>query len=483
MRKLPALTVILLLTGCVVGPRYRPPAAIAPAHWSENRGASSSGEELRFFWSSFDDPTLSDLIERAIRNNYNLKIAGERIRVAYDLARVAAAGELPQIGIGAATENRRQTQTLDWPPASKYGEYPYYEVGLDASWEVDLFGAVRRRRESAQAAEGAAVEARRGIAVSLSAAVAGTYLSLRATGLRLQVARRNLEVARQAAKLAHHAFEAGECSHLDVSEAEGHLQAIRSLIPLLQGRADELTHALAILLARPPALFDTSGLHRNAPFPAPPSLPPSLPSEVIAQRPDIRRAEREYAQASAKVGVAVADLYPHFSIPLDIGSTSSAVRQIFQHASLLWRAGLDGSQSLYSGGRLTANVDEARAEQEATLLSYRETVLRAFGEVEDALSTQRAEDLHYEAVSAELADDRRALFEARERYGEGQVGFLPVLEAEQQSYATEDAQVQSSLNRCLADISLFKALGGDWQTIMLPNMVGHRPAGSAAESE
>lgn len=185
----------------------------------------------------------------------------------------------------------------------------------------------------------------------------------------------------------------------------------------------------------------------------------------------------EYARTSANVALAVANLYPHFSIPLDFGSTSSAVREIFQHASLLWRSGLDGTQSLYSGGRLTANVDAARADREAALFSYRETVLRAFGEVEDALSKQRGEELHYKAVAAELADNRRALFEAQERYRGGQVGFLPVLEAEQQFYATEDEQVQSSLNRCLAHISLFKALGGSWQTVALPNMIGDRSGG------
>jgi NodT family efflux transporter outer membrane factor (OMF) lipoprotein len=469
MIKLAALTATVVLTGCVVGPAYQSPTTTVPEHWSASPGEPNSAAALRSFWASFKDPTLAHLIEQAIQNNYDLKIAGERIRAAHAAVRVAASGGLPQIGIGAAAESRRETQTIDWPPPSpKYGEYPYYALGFDASWELDLFGEVRHRKESARAAAEAAVETRRGIVVSLTAAVASTYLSLRATQLRLQIARENLDVARQTQRLAHHAFDSGERSHLDVSEADGRVHGVEASIPPLQAHSDELAHALAILLAQPPALFMAGDLHPDAAMPDPPPLPPSLPSEVIAQRPDIREAERVYAQSNANVGVAVAALYPHFSIPLSISPTTSMVHEMFQNASLLWRMGLDATQSLYSGGRLTANVDAARADKEAALLSYQQTVLQAFGEVEDALSGQRAEELRYQALTAQLADDRRALREGQERYRRGQVGLLPVLEDQQQLYATQDAQVTSSLTRCLVDISLFKALGGSWQEVTLP---------------
>jgi NodT family efflux transporter outer membrane factor (OMF) lipoprotein len=464
MRRLPTFAVIVLLTGCVVGPAYRSPKAPAPAHWNTAARATGSAAALRSFWSRFNDPTLVGLIRRAIASNYDLKIAGQRIRAADDMVRVAASGDLPQIGVGAAAESRRETQTIDWPPASpRYGEYPYYALGFDASWELDLFGRVRRQKESAQAAAGAAVEARRGLLVSLTAAVASTYLSLRATELRVQIARANLDIARQTQRLAHHGFDAGERSHLDVSEADGRVHTVEAGIPPLEAQADELTNALAILLAQAPESFAGTELHADAAIPDPPPLPPSLPSEVIAQRPDIRRAEREYAQASANVGVAVANLYPSFSIPLDMSSTTSVVHEMFRHASLLWRLGLDGSQSLYTGGRLTASVDAARADQQAALFAYRQTVLTAFGEVEDALSRQRAEELRYQALVAGVADDRRAVLEAQERYQRGQEGLLPALEAQQLLFVTEDALVVSSLSRCLVDISLFKALGGDWQ--------------------
>lgn len=475
MRKMAPLFAVLCLTGCAVGPAYHPPKVTVPDHWSGQRAEARSAAALRSFWTGFKDPTLTHLIEEAVASNFDLKIAGERIRAADDMVRVAAAGGLPQIGIGAAAEDRRETQTIDWPPPSaKYGQYPYYALGFDASWELDLFGETKRRKESAQAAAEAAVDARQGMVVALTAAVASTYLSFQTTESRLQIARADLEVSRRAQELAHHAFESGERSHLRVSEADARVHAAEAVIPLLQAHADELIHALAILLAKAPAAFAISNRHIDGTMPSPPALPPSLPSEVIAQRPDIRRAERGYAQANANVGVAVANLYPHFSIPLDMSSTTSTVREVFQHASLLWRVGLDGSQSLYTGGRLAANVDAARAAKKAALFSYQQTVLRAFGEVEDALSRQRTEELRYEALAAQLADDHRALREARDRYSRGEVGLLPVLEAEQLLYATEDAELASGLNRCLADISLYQALGGSWREGTGPNLVGAR---------
>jgi multidrug efflux system outer membrane protein len=479
MTRCAAFAMSLALTGCVVGPNYQSPTTQVPDHWSATPTDPNSAEALKSFWTGFDDPVLTHLIQQAIESNYDLKIARERIRAAQDSVRVAASGNRPQIGVGAAAESRRETQTVDWPPASpKYGEYPYYALGFNASWELDLFGETQRRKESAQAAAEAAIEARRGILVSLTAAVADDYLSFRAIELRLQIARENLDIARKTQTLAHRAFEFGERSHLDVSEADGRVHGVEATIPPLQAHADDLLHALAILLAQAPAEFKTDDFQPAIAMPAPPALPPSLPSEVIAQRPDIRGAEREYARANADVGVAVADLYPHFSIPLSLGPSTSNIHALFQQASLLWRMGLDGTQSLYTGGRLTANVDAARANKEAALLTYQQTILQAFAEVEDALSSQRTEEGRYQALTAQLADNRVALREAQERYRRGQVGLLPVLEDQQQLYTTQDAQVTSALTRCLADISLFKALGGSWQQIALPEVVSDRSAGA-----
>jgi NodT family efflux transporter outer membrane factor (OMF) lipoprotein len=466
MTRLSLFALALVLSGCVVGTTYQAPTSVVPDHWSATPAEPHSAAALKSFWAGFGDPVLNQLIQQAIENNYDLKIAGQRIRAAHDRVQVAASGDLPQVGVGAAAESRRETQSIDWPPASpRYGEYPYYALGFNASWELDLFGETRRRRESAQAAAQAAVESRRGLLVSLTSAVASTYLSARATELRLKIARENLQIARETQRVAHHAFESGERSHLDVSEADGRVHGVEASIPPLQDHLEALAHALAILLAQAPADLPTEELYSDAALPEPPPLPPSLPSEVIAQRPDIRRAERDYAQSNANVGVAIAALYPHFSIPVSLSPTASALHELFQHASLLWRMGLDASQNVYTGGRLTANVDAARADKQAALFEYQATVLTAFGEVEDALSSQLAEALRYQALTTQLADNRQALKEAQQRYQRGEVGLLPVLEDQQILYSTQDAQVTSDLTRSLSDISLFKALGGNWQEV------------------
>jgi outer membrane protein TolC len=235
---------LLLLTfpalgGCVVGPGYQPPEAMAPAGWSAGPAALDSADALKLFWKGFDDPVLTRLIEQAIDGNLDLQIAGQRIRAAQDAVRVAASSDLPQIGVGAGAEDRRQSQTLDWPPRSPlYGEYPFFSIGFNASWELDLFGETRRRKESAQAAAEGAVEARRGVLVSLTAAVANDYATFRATDVRLQIAQEALKTSRQAQALAHHAYVAGERSHLDVSEADADVHGIEAAIPPLQAQTD-----------------------------------------------------------------------------------------------------------------------------------------------------------------------------------------------------------------------------------------------------
>jgi NodT family efflux transporter outer membrane factor (OMF) lipoprotein len=467
---IPSLLVLLTLGGCVVGPKYEPPEPMAPDNWSAGQGAPESAQTLKAFWQGFDDPVLAHLIDQAVDGNLDLQVAGQRIRAAQDGVTVAESGGLPQIGIGAAAEDRRQTQTLDWPPRSpKYGEYGFYSIGFNASWELDLFGETRMRKESAQAAAAGAVESRRAVLVSLTAAVASDYATFRATEARLQIARDTLQTAQQTQALAHRAYEAGERSHLDVSEADARVHGVEAAIPPLQAQSDNLVHAIAILLGRTPEQFGRADLQGATSVPVAPALPVSLPSEVIARRPDIRRAERDYAQANANVGLSIAAMYPHFSIPLGYGPATSSLHEVFQGASLLWRVGLDASQPLYTGGRLTANVDVAKAGKDAALLSYRQTVLRAFGEVEDALTIQASERARYQSISAQVVDNRQAVNEAQLRYRRGQVGFLPLLDNQRQLFATEDAQVASSLANCLAAISLYKAMGGGWDGVALPD--------------
>lgn len=466
---LPTLLMFLAVGGCVVGPDYQTPDPTPPGGWSAAQAAPESAEALRAFWQGFNDPVLDRLIARTINGNLDLQVAGQRIRAAQDAVKVADSNGLPQIGALATAEERRQSQTLEWPPRSpRYGEYTAYSAGLNASWELDLFGETRRRVESARAGEAGAVETRRGVLISLTAAMASDYAAFRATEVRLAIAHDALRTAMQAQTLAHRAYAAGERSHLDVSEADARVHGVEASIPPLQAQSDNLVHAMAILLGSAPAQFDRAELQGVSKVPLVPSLPASLPSEVIARRPDIRRAERDYAQANANVGVSIAALYPHFSIPLGYGPATSSLHEAFNSASLVWRIGVNGSQSIYSGGRQTANVDAAKAGKDAALLTYRQTVLKAFGEVEDALTLQAAERSRQQMINAQVADTRQAALEAQGRYRQGQIGFLPVLDSQRQLLAAQDAEVASALANCLAGIKLYKALGGGWDGVALP---------------
>jgi NodT family efflux transporter outer membrane factor (OMF) lipoprotein len=471
------LAAAFMLSACTVGPNYQAPNDPEPAQFTKggvSAGAAADDETLEVWWAGFRDPVLSGLIQQAIEGNYNLQIAGQRIREADDIVRVAGSADLPQIGFGVDTAAHRQSQTLDWPPPdAQYGEYPYYQLGFDASWEIDVFGETRRRKESARDAAEAAVEYRHGVMVSLTAAVATTYVSYRAAEARLQIANDDLDTAQKIQTLTDRSFTAGQTSHLDVSEADAEVDAVEAAIPPLQAQADMLVHAMAVLLGKTPEAFTASNMPEDTNIPVAPPLPASMPSEVIARRPDIRQAERDYAEANANVGVAIAAEYPHFSIPLMIGPSTSAWGAAFELASESWQFGLLATQSLYTGGALGAKVDAAEANKQATLLTYRETVLKAFAEVEDSLSNQAAEEEQFVAVTAQVSSSQQALDEATEQYRNGQVGFLPVLDSQRELYAAQDALVAASLGRTLANINLYKAIGGGWQGVALPDtMIG-----------
>ncbi len=464
-----------ILSACTVGPNYEKPNDPVPASFTKggtSAGVTADDSALERWWAGFRDPVLTALIQQAITGNYNLQISTQHIREASDMVRIAGAADLPQVGFGAALESDRQSQTLDWPPPDAlYGEYPYYQLGFDASWEIDIFGETRRRKESARDTEAAAVEDRRAVLVSLTAAVATTYVSYRGTEARLQIATEDLDTARQIQALTLRSFNAGQTSHLDVSEADAEVDALQAAIPPLQAQADALVHAMAVLLAETPEAFTASNFPGDTSIPVAPPLPPSLPSEVIARRPDIREAERAYARSNADVGVEIAAEYPHFSIPLIIGPSASSWGAAFELASESWKLGLLATENLYTGGALSAKVDASEAAKQAMLLAYRQTVLRAFAEVEDSLSNQAAAQQQFDDVTAQVSDSQRALDEATEQYRDGQVGFLSVLDGQRQLYAARDALVAASLARTLANVNLYKAIGGGWQDVTLPNTV------------
>lgn len=449
-----------------MGPDYQKPELALPAGWTEQRidtANEAAAGRLKDWWTEFHDPVLTQLIGDVISGNLRLQMARQRLIQARAERIVAGAAEYPQIDAGAQAADAASSTTLQWPPGN--GDYRTYAFGFDASWELDFFGGTKRGEQAADAGIGASIEDRRAILVTLLAELATDYATLRATQLRIVIATRNVDTARHAVDLTTTEFGHGLTTSLAVAQAQAQLESVRATVPTLRAQEARLTHAISLLTGRFPGELEAQLSVPEPIVPVPPKLPLSLPSEVVANRPDIQRAERRFAEATARVGVAVSQLYPHFSIPLMLMPTTSYLHQVFSAASLVWSVGLSASGNLYDGGQRTARVGEARAAAEIARIDYRQTVLTAFGEVEDALVNFKTETERRASLQAAAADSQTAFDRAERLYAAGLTDFLNVLSTERTLYAAQDQVALSDLARVQQVITLYQSLGGGWQAV------------------
>ncbi len=462
-----------LIQGCAVGPDFKKPEMRLPQGWIEappKAPAAASGEkgqrELARWWEIFQDPMLSSLVERAVESNLDLKVAETRIAQARAL-RAAATGSLgPKL---AGSVDFRRTRTPVSVPTGPGGEgrtegliSDHYEAGFDAAWELDLFGGIRRGLEAAGAEVQAAIENRRDVLVSLAAEVARQYWELRAVQERIKVAAKNLEAQLHTAQITRKRFEAGFAGALDVANARAQAATTEAQIPVLKASERQRIYALSLLLGQEPGalleeLSQPGGLPQN-----PPQAPLGVPSELLRRRPDIRRAEAELHAATARVGVAVAELFPKFTITGSLSFQASDAANWFSWVNRIWSFGPGLSWRLFETGRVRAEIAQREAIQEQTLISYRQTVLQALKEVEDALVAAAREQEHRKALEEAVEANRKAVDLALKLYVEGQTDFLNVLQAQRALYGSEDELIQSLRNSCVQLVALYKALGGGW---------------------
>jgi NodT family efflux transporter outer membrane factor (OMF) lipoprotein len=457
--------------GCAVGPRYKAPEIPVPKTWTEAPAVSAapSTVSLERWWTEFQDPTLDRLVARAVEGNLDLKIAAARIREARAARGIAAAAGLPQVGVSGAYSRAQRSDAV--PPfksgagaVSPFGprEQNAFEVGFDAIWEIDVFGGVRRDKEAARAQVQAAEEGRREVLVTLLADVARSYMELRGTQAQLQILERTLGSETDTLGLARARFEAGLGTDLDVARAEGLLQATEAERPALQRLARQAVYRLGVLLGKEPGALATELETPGAIPPTPPDVPLTLPSELLSQRPDLRRAERELAAAAARVGVARADLFPRFSILGSFGRLSQDAGDLGAGNSQFWRVIPAVRWPILSGGRIRANIRVQDARQEQALRQYEKAILTSLEEVENALAAHARERTRQESLRAAVASNRRALDLATERYTSGLESFLSVLDAQRAVYAAEDQLVQSERSAAISLVAVYKALGGGW---------------------
>ena len=465
------------LTSCAVGPNFKPPETRVPeAYYSLDQPkppqaasqATSQPVTLVHWWQSFHDPILDSLVQLALASNLDLQQAEARIRQARAAKGVAAAGLWPQIDATALYQRSHGSSETagagGGTAVSTLGPFrELFQVGLDASWELDLFGGTRRGIEAATADLTASVEDRRDVLVTLVGELGTNYLNLRGFQDQIAIARKNLEAQQKTANITHKRYDAGFVGKLDVANADAQVATTASTIPVLESQAQAAIYSIGVLLGKEPA-FLAKDLARAAAIPAtPPKVPVGLPSDLLRRRPDIRRAEAQLHAATARIGVAVADLFPKFNITGSLGLAANDIARIGNQNSKFWSFSPSVTWPVFAGGKIRWNIQVQNALEEQALLTYEQTVLTALKDVETALVAYAKEQEHQQALAQAVANNRQAVDLAMTLYVAGKTDFLNVLNAQRSLFATEDALTQSSRTLATDLIALYKALGGGWE--------------------
>jgi NodT family efflux transporter outer membrane factor (OMF) lipoprotein len=461
------------LAGCMVGPNYRPPQTAVPENWNGQEVVTPAHPSktapnpvaLVEWWNTFKDPTLSSLVEMAIRSNLDLRQAEARIRQARAARGVAGAALWPEVDASALYQRSQGSSEVvgGGAIATAGGAMNLWQVGLDATWELDIFGGTRRNLEAAGADLRAAVEDRRDVLVTLMGDVGNNYLNLRGFQQQIAIARQNLKAQRHTAKIIRKRYEAGFVGALDVANADAQVATTEAQIPVLESSARAAIYSLGVLLGREPAALEKD-LIREAPIPpTPPEIPVGLPSDLLRRRPDIRRAEAQLHAATARIGVATADLFPKFNLAGSFGFSAGDLARVGGLSSKFWSWGPSVTWPVFAGGRIYWNIKVQDALQEQALAAYGKTVLTALKDVETALVAYAKEQEHRKSLSEAVTNNRRAVDLATKLYLVGKTDFLNVLTAQRSLYTSEDALVQSTRTVDTNLIALYKALGGGWE--------------------
>jgi len=473
-----AALAVAFFQGCAVGPNYQQPKTAAPAQWSAPMGGGETNIEpaIASWWKSFNDPQLDSLVERAVNSNHDLRIAGARVREARALYRIASSQLWPTVDAGGsyARQNQSKNQpvlgSLPMPSGIPF-ENNVYQAGFDASWEIDVFGGNRRAVEAGKAEVAAAEFGRRNVLVTLLGEVARNYVELRGCQRRLEIATNNLKTQEEALALTQDRFKNGLTSDLDVQQAATLLANTRAVIPTLESGIQGYIHRLGVLLGQPPEAL-LAELSAPAAIPSsPPEVPVGLPSELLRRRPDVQQAERQLAASTARIGVATADLFPKFSLTGVAGFESTSASDWFAGGSKFWSLGPTVQWRIFDAGRIRANIRVQNARQEQALAAYEETVLMSFEDVENSLVAYAKEQIRRRSLEDAVNSSQDSLHLANQLYSNGLASFINVLDAERSLYQAEDALAVSDKAVTQNLISLYKALGGGWETLDRPSQL------------
>lgn len=448
-----------LLSGCVVGPDYEKPLLALPAAWSDaGRAAPSRPPQLAEWWQRLNDPLLNELVLEAVAGNLDVAASKAKIREARASHRQSVGALFPSAsGSASATRNRSASAS-----SGSGDTYSQFQAGFDANWEIDIFGANRRAVEAARYGMDAAEEELRATLLTLVGDVAAYYVEARGYQARIALARRTAASQNESAALTRTRLEAGAASAVDVANAEGQAAGTAAAIPELESAYAQTVHRISVLTGRPPAAL-AERFKKHAPIPRPKlPIPTGIPADILLTRPDVRMAERQYAQATAKIGQAEAARYPGVSLTGNIATSGLKLGDLGNSSSISWAFGPTLTVPVFNAGQLAAAVETARAQRDQYFIAYRASVLTALEDVENAIVALAQERIRNGRLASSVERYREAVKLSRSLYEAGSASFLDLLTAERSLYSAEEALIQSRVSITTNYIALNKALGGGW---------------------
>ncbi len=465
MRRLMALALTLLIAGCTVGPDYVKPAIDMPqAFDNADRDARQTANIA--WWRQFQDPALDALISEAIANNRDIGIAAANIEQAAAVFSQSRSALYPQLGYGGEAVRKRASET-DAPLLYSILPNPQtsHQTLASATWEIDLWGRIRRLSEAARAELLATEAAWQGVTLSLVASVANSYIQLLGLDEQLAVAKRTLATYAESLRIFELRFKYGQVSQMTVAQARSQFETAAAAIPQLESGIEQTENALSILLGRNPGPI---GRGKTIHELQPPPVPAGLPSDLLANRPDIRQAEQRLIAANANIGAARALYFPTISLTGAYGFVSSELSDLFKGTSRTWSFAGSVTGPIFTGGAIASGVRQAEAARKAALLSYESTIQSAFADVENALVDQGKLAEQAQSEKRLIEANREYVRLARLQYEGGYAPYSTVLQAEQQLFPSELNSIQTRATLLTALVNTYKAMGGGWKEALSP---------------
>lgn len=502
------------LAGCTVGPDFKEPPWYSPASWfssTERPAARERSEPVSEpvdprWWRLIGDRELTSLEERVAAGNLDVRTATIQIAESRAERGITAAALYPSINANASYEREKASNkgvfsalsgatgtpgteanglgTGGVPPIAGGAIPPFdlYEYGVDATWEIDFWGRVRRSIEAADATIASSEEARRNALLISLAEVASDYVQLRGVQAQEQIAAENVRVAQQSVQLTHDRSAGGLGTDLDVANANAQLRQQEAQIPQLQQQEAQLINALSLLLGQQPNALRGELETQHPVPPVPPRVPVGLPSELARRRPDIRQAEAQLHAATANLGVAVASFYPQVTLSGSVGIQSLQPKTLWTLDARQYGVGPSVTLPIFQGGQLRSTLHLREAQQQEAAIHYERTVLNAWHDVDNALTAYDKEQHRRDALVQSVAQNQRALSLALDQYRQGLVDYLPVLDAQRSLLATQQALAQSTATVSNNLVALYRALGGGWEETFPVRATTRRPPARRADA-